>query len=289
MAGSSQSQLQTRLARRLGIDTVSTNQGYLLKESIAAAYGRAVSDGVPGLARRTYVGTTLGDYTASGWSGTAGNAFLAISASSAHLTVGIYPGDIVELDGNKFLVDSIEANKINIGAPLQASISSGTVTVSRRSIALASAGQIIRVADADNTGSRGTVIGHDPDAVMHQPFETGSISGRTVYSQVYDGKNNEKSILQIWPCPPAAERFIIIQSDAADILDAAGDWETSPAAAVYFPEPAIDAILERARLIYLTWTSEQSQIVAAMAQEAAKDVSDELQNTSNPVQIFRRG
>ena len=285
MAGSSQSQLQTRLARRLGIDTVSTNQGYLLNEAIAAAYGRAVSDGVPGLARRTYVGTALGDYTASGWSGTAGNAFLAISSSSAHLTVGIYPGDIAELDGNKFLVDSIEANKINIGAPLQASISSGTVTVSRRSIALASAGQIIRVADADNTGSRGTVIGHDPDAVMHRPFETGSISGRTVYSQVYDGKNSEKSILQIWPCPPAAERFIIIQSDAANVLTAAGVWDDS----IYFPEPAIDAILERARLIYLTWTSEQSQVVAALATEAAKDVSDELQNTSNPVQIFSRG
>ena len=285
MAGSSQSQLQTRLARRLGIDTVSTNQGYLLNEAIAAAYGRAVSDGVPGLARRTYDGTALGDYTASGWSGTAGNAFLAISSSSAHLTVGIYPGDIAELDGNKFLVDSIEANKINIGAPLQASISSGTVTVSRRSIALASAGQIIRVADAAHTGRRGTVIGHAPDAVMHRPVETGSISGRTVYSQVYDGKNSEKSILQIWPCPPAAERFIIIQSDAANVLTAAGVWDDS----IDFPEPAIDAILERARLIYLTWTSEQSQIVAAMAPEAAKDVSDELQNTSNPVQICSRG
>jgi len=259
-----------------------------LNEAIASAYARAVSDGAPGLARRTYIGTTLGDYTASGWSGTAGNAYLSVSGS-AHLTVGIYPGDIAELDGNKFLVESIEAAKINIGAPLQASISSGTITVSRRSVPLASVGHIIRVADAANTGSRGTVLSHDPDAVIYKPFEKGSISTSMVYSQVYDGKNSENSMVQFWPCPPAGERFTIVQSDAANLLDAAGDWETSPAAAVYFPEPALDAILERARLIYLTWTSEQSQVVAALAQEAVKDVSDELQNTSNPVQIFRRG
>tara|TARA_R110000824_G_scaffold157541_3_gene330983 strand:- start:2453 stop:3229 length:777 start_codon:yes stop_codon:yes gene_type:complete len=258
-----------------------------LNEAIASAYARAVSDGAPGLARLTYIGTTLGDYTASGWSGTAGTDFLVISSSSAHLTVGIYPGDIAELDGNKFLVTSLVANKIYIGAPLQASISSGTITVSRRSVPLASVGHIIRVADAANSGSRGTILSHDPDAVIYKPFEKGSVSTSMVYSQVYDGENTEKSMVQFWPCPPTGERFTIIQSSAADLLDADGDWDSS--AAVYFPEPALDAILERARLIYLTWTSEQSQVVAAMAQEAVKDVSDELQNTSNPVQIFRRG
>ena len=48
----------------------------------------------------------------------------------------------------------------------------------------------------------------------------------------------------------------------------------------------LDAILERARDCYLTWTGSANQNDITASYRALRDTSDALKNSSNPKQIF---
>jgi len=102
------------------------------------------------------------------------------------------------------------------------------------------------------------------------------------FTQGYDGRGSGSSFIGLYPAPTSATESLIIQADFYDELDEDADK-------VFFPEPALDAILERSRLAYLSWTGESDQIRVGLAQAVVADTADELTNTSNPTKVFRKG
>jgi len=293
MAGLLRDALRTRLLNRLGITSASTMQSSTLNEAINAGISRALSDGVPGLSRRIVIGSTLGDLSASGtFDVVATNPFFTRNGGSQDFTgAQIVSGDIITFgDGSKRLVDYVDpdtAGKVHFGSPLGSALSGTTVTIRRRSIFIPSTGPVVRVSDPDNTKSAripssGSHIMHDPDSAAFSPLQTcGDLSSVRSFVQGYDARGSETSYVGLYPCPTAATEALIIQSDFYAQLDEDTD-------AAFFPEPALDAIMERARFAYLGWSGEKDPTRISMAQNAVQDTADELQTTGNPPAIFRR-
>jgi hypothetical protein len=270
-------------------------QANTLNEAINAGISRALSDGVPGLSRRTVVGTTLGDLSASDTYDVGASDTFFVETNSGlgedFTTLQVYPGDIITFgNGSQRLVDYVDPtvkHKVHFGAPLGVALTGTTVTINRRGIRIPTTGSVFRVSDPDNSKSAripssGSHILPDPDAAAFNPLETCSdLSGVISFVQGYDARSSETSYVGLYPCPTAATEALIIQSDFYEQLDDDTD-------SAFFPEPALDAIMERARYAYLTWTGEKDPTRASLAKDAVQDTADELQTTGNSPAIFRR-
>ena len=266
--------LRTRLKRRLGLGVVSAVEDERLNEAINSGLARALSDGVPGMSYSIFVGSPLGDLAVTA-AVTVKSAEVTIDSAQNLLTEEVMPHDILTFGtaGTQYLIkDVIDATTLSIGVPAVAAISAEGATITRRSMMLPSTGQLSTVAPVN---SRET-LGREPSIAHRDPFKTGTPQ---FYEQRYS-EGQSASFISLWPAPSdSTKQFTIRQAQFKTQLTA--DVDT-----LGFPEEVLDAILERARDCYLTWSGTANQTDLAASGRALRDASDSLKNSSNTKQIF---
>jgi len=271
------SDLRTRLQRRLGLGALSSLEQLRLNEALNAAIARALSDGVPGLANNTFVGSPLGDLNLTTATVTVESAVVTITGADL-LSRDVMPHDILTFSttGTQYLVrDVLTATTLNIGIPAAVSIPEEAAVITRRSLALPSTGQVVSVQPTGAVGSNAG-LAREPDLAHRQPFKTGT---PCFYEQRYS-EAQALSFVSLWPAPTdITKQYTVRQTQFKTEL-------ADDADALLFPEEVLDAVLERARDCYLTWTGAANQNDLTASYRALRDTSDALKNSSNPKQIF---
>jgi len=273
------SQLRTRLQRRLGLGVVSPVESERLGEALNSGIARAISDGVPGLTHDTFVGSVSGELALT--SATIADGGTTVTLVGADPTdTRVYPHDILQVVDSgvttKFIIrDVVDDNEVDIGAPSpQAFTGDATSVILRRAIELPTTGQIISIHRIGGIGSSSR-LAYEPLYTHDDPFKTGTPK---FFEQRFSAVQN-KSFVSLWPAPTEiADQFTIVQTHYLSRLDSDSDT-------LAFPEEALDAVLERARMAYLTWVGVHAPTTVAMAQNAVMDSTDSLKNTSNSNQI----
>jgi hypothetical protein len=187
------------------------------------------------------------------------------------------PHDILTFGtaGTQYIVqDIISTTTLSIGILANATISAEAATITRRALVLPSSGQVISV--IPESGNRSDGLAREPAVARRTPFKTGT---PRFFEQRYC-EGSLTSFASLWPAPTdTTTQYTIQQSQFADQLDADSDT-------LRFPEEVIDAILERARDCYLTWTGAANQNDLMASYRALRDTSDALKNSSNSRQVF---
>jgi len=284
------SELRTRLQRRLGLGVVSAIEQERLNEALNSGIARAVSDGVPGLSHDTFVGSVYGEMALTGGATITcplgGTTFTFVGGDNP-LTSNVYPHDILQVvitgTTTKFLLRDVkDANEVDIGAPAtQGYTGDANSTVIRRSIPLPTTGQVVGVyrhSASSSDGLNTRRLTHDPIVARQSPFKTGTPKH---YEQRFS-EGQSKSFISLWPAPTSVtDQFTVVQMRYIPRLTADSDT-------LIFPEEALDAILERARMAYITWAGTHAPTTLALANEAIRDTADSLKNTSNTRQIVTK-
>jgi hypothetical protein len=208
-----------------------------------------------------------------------GSSSVTIAGANA-LTSKAMPHDILVIDvagaKTKFLIrDVIDATHVDIGIPASAVLSGGAAsTIERRALILPSSGQLVSI--QPESANRGEGLAREPSIAMRDPFATGTARFfEQRYSQI-----QVTSFASLWPAPTdITKQFTVSQSQFKARLSA--DSDDLP-----YPEEVLDAILERARDCYLTWTGTANQNDITASYRAIRDTSDALKNSSNPKQIY---
>jgi len=97
------------------------------------------------------------------------------------------------------------------------------------------------------------------------------------YSDAHDA-----SFISLWPAPSAARRVAVYQSKFNPKITADGtelEW----------PEPVLDAVLEKMRSIWQTWDEVADPVAVGTTARAVQDTSDEMKNTASAKQVYKRG
>ncbi len=272
--------LRTRLQRRLGLGVLSAIEEARLNEAINSGLTRAETDNIPGLNRWEMTGSVLGrlDLTS-----------VTVTQHSATATVAgvhvqndhVHPRDIlvvVEAGGTttKFLVeDASGSQNILLGVKANRSITGTSDSyIVRRTIELPSTGQIVSILPVDGVKHEG--LAREPSAALREPFKEGT---PRFYEQNFSDLHDTSSV-SLWPAPTDADRqWTITQTQYKPRMAADSD-------SLEYPEEVLDAILERARDCYMTWTGAANQNDITASYRALRDTSDALKNSSNPKQIF---
>ena len=274
--------LRTRLQNRLGLGVVSAVEQDRLDEALNAGIGRAISDGVPGLAHDVLTGTPFGELALTSVAVTAASSDVVLVGANP-TTTHVMPLDILVVDvggsESMFLFRDVkDANEVNIGVVATASLSGGSDSkIIRRSLPLPSAGQVISVYRHSTKGGNTRQLVYEPVSALRQPFKTGTPA---FFEQRYS-RVTDTSFVSLWPAPTDTNQYTVVQTrfgSTFDLTDATDELQ--------FPEEAIDAILERARWAYLVWIGNVGQVDATLSNQAVRDVSDVLKNTSNKSQVF---
>ena len=272
--------LRTRLQNRLGLGVVSAVEQDRLDEALNAGIGRAISDGVPGLAHDVLTGTPFGELALTSAAVTAGSSDVTLGGADPTAT-NVMPHDILVVDVSgtetKFLIRDVkDANEVSIGVVATASLNGGSDSkIIRRSLPLPTAGQVISVYRHSTKGSNTRQLVYEPVSALRQPFKTGTPA---FFEQRYS-RVTDTSFVSLWPAPDDTNQYTVVQTRFGSTLSTDG-------AELQFPEEAIDAILERARWAYLVWIGNVGQVDATLSNQAVRDVSDVLKNTSNKSQVF---
>jgi len=267
------------LKRRLGLGVVSDVETARLNEALQSGLYRALVDGVPGLAYDVYSAAVPGEQPLTACTGTKLNA--TVNCSSSGDSIQISPQDIIVCDESgtttKFLIRKQSTSfAFDIGYLLERDYAGGAASkIIRRSIVLPTTGQVTAV--YRGTGQRRSMLQFDPMLARRDPFATGSPE---YFEQRYDDYN-ARSFVSLWPAPSETERFTVVQMES-DLQMSDDTHELN------WPEAALDAILERARMAWLTWCGTANQIKASMAISAVNDTADALSNTSNTKQIYTK-
>ena len=240
-----------------------------LDEALNSGIQRAIADGVPGLARDIFT-TKTWDTTTLTLTHTAGAATATYSESTAS---NLFNHDIVKSGSDYYIIQGHykvgEADTLNFGSPLPDSIA-GSVTVYRRSIELPTSGKLISVFDVTN----GQELPYDP---LRAHLETGTSGSPQAYDQRYD-TDADKSILSLYPAPDT-QIFLRIQQQENYTADADLNW----------PDDAIDAVLERARAVMMSFRGDLvTPVEATLMDQSLDDVDDILKDSSSPLKIFVR-
>ena len=242
-----------------------------LDEALNSGIQRAIADGVPGLARDIFT-TKTWDTTTLTLTHTAGAATATYSESTAS---NLFNHDIVKSGSDYYIIQghykvgSPEVDTLNFGSPLPDSIA-GSVTVYRRSIELPTSGKLISVFDVTN----GQELPYDP---LRAHLETGTSGSPQAYDQRYD-TDADKSILSLYPAPDT-QIFLRIQQQENYTADADLNW----------PDDAIDAVLERARAVMMSFRGDLvTPVEATLMDQSLDDVDDILKDSSSPLKIFVR-
>ena len=272
--------LRTRLQNRLGLGVVSAVEQDRLDEALNAGIGRAISDGVPGLAHDVLTGTPFGELALTSVAVTADSSDVVLVGANP-TTTHVMPHDILVVDvggtETKFLIRDVkDANEVNIGVVATASLAGGSDSkIIRRSLPLPSPGQVISVYRHSTKGGNTRQLVYEPVSALRQPFKTGTPA---FFEQRYS-RVTDTSFVSLWPAPDDTNQYTVVQTRFGSTLSTDG-------AELQFPEEAIDAILERARWAYLVWIGNVGQVDATLSNQAVRDVSDVLKNTSNKSQVF---
>lgn len=281
------SDLRDRLKRRLGLGVVSDLEKERLGEALNAGIARAYSDGVPGLAHETFVGSIPTEIALATAIAVADSKSLTVTMPGAGTPV-VYPRDILQVDvaGTKteFLVakgvslNGTNAVVLNIGIPASAALSGGSASkIIRRSLTLPNSGQVVSVSRL-SSGGKARALVYDPMIALRDPFGVGTAH---FFEQRYN-PNTATSILTLWPAPDdTTDQFIVEQQNSE--LDLSID-----SSALTVPSAVFDAILERALMAYMTWVGTAIPTNAALMTESIRDTADSLKNASNPVQIITK-
>ena len=246
------SDLVTRFYNRVGITSASTVEAAQVKEAINAGAARAAGDGVPGLATNSFVGEMYG------------SSSLTISTHDADDTDVVFtsipdntrPGDIVEMDGDRYIVYTADnaTETIGFGSAIP-DAQTGTATIYQRTVELPTPGRVIEVLDLTDL----VVLKPVPDGITTYGLDTRSGIGG--YEQRYDGTD---AYLIIWPVFATARRFAIKQAKSlTDLLDAG----TLP-----WPDETLDAVLSRAVHIWRSWRT--GGVGPIESQLSIRDVQD---------------
>ena len=274
------SELRVRLQRRLGLGVVSAVEEARLNEALNSGMARALSDGVPGLARWEMTGGVLGRLDLT--SVTVSQHSQDATTSGPHLSnEKVHPRDIlvvVEADGTKtkFLIEDIHGTgTIHLGIPANRDITGTSDSyILRRTIQLPSTGQVVSILPVNS--NRGEGLSRESAAALRNPFDEGTPK---FYDQNFSDLHDISSI-SLWPAPTdTTKQWTVVQTQFKPRL--ANDTDT-----LDYPEEVLDAILERARDCYLTWTGAANQNDLTASYRALRDTSDALKNSSNPKQIF---
>ena len=273
-------ELRTRLRYRLGLGVVSAVEEERLNEALNSGISRAVSDGVPGLSHDTFIGSVSGDLSLT-------TAVISVAGTTATLdsenpiTNRVYPHDILVVDVSgtqtKFLIRDVkDANEVELGSVAPTAYSGGSSSkIVRRSIALPTTGQVVSVFRLD-ASAKTARLAYEPLWAHHDPFEPGTAK----YFEQRFSETQDKSFISLWPAPAVGDQFTIVQTRCVSRL-------TADSGTLKFPEEALDAVIERARLAYLTWTGSDS-VGATLATQAVQDSSDSLKNSANSAQIYTK-
>ena len=275
------SDLRTRLQRRLGLGVVSAIEQERLNEALNSGIARALSDGIPGVSHDTFIGSVGGDLALA-------TAVIAAGGTTATLnlnpkTSNVYPHDILEVNVSgtttKFIIrDVVDTDKVDIGAAATTALSGGSDSkIIRRAVMLPTSGQVISVYRTSSSGTA-TRLAYEPLIAQRRPFDTGTPKYfEQRYSMIQDA-----SFLSLWPAPTSStDQFTVVQTRFVTRLTADGDT-------LAFPEEALDAILERARLAYITWVGTHAPTKVALASDAIRDSADSLKNSSTSNQVFTK-
>ena len=271
------SAIKTRLQNRLGFGSVSTTLSNQLNEAWKAGLARAFSDGIPGLQRDTFTGTTFGEVTNylvhdAGFQ--AADTTITLDTGTSLVTDKVALQDILEVDSKKYLIrDVTSATVLDLGAPIGPDMFSNndTTKIIRRSIQLPSAGSVVGVKLKD-----GRQLAYEPRNALFDPYETGD---PLFFEQRYS-TSQDKSYLILYPAPTSATVVTIIQNRdvTSDLTDEIFEG----------PEEALDAILERAVLAFKTWHGQTDSVEATLATSAVRETANQLQDASSPLKIFVR-
>ena len=271
------SAIKTRLQNRLGFGSVSTTLSNQLNEAWKAGLARAFSDGIPGLQRDTFTGTTFGEvtnYLVHDAGIQAADTTITLDTGTSLVTDKVALQDILEVDSKKYLIrDVTSATVLALGAPIGPDMFSNndTTKIIRRSIQLPSAGSVVGVKLKD-----GRQLAYEPRNALFDPYETGD---PLFFEQRYS-TSQDKSYLILYPAPTSATVVTIIQNRdvTSDLTDEIFEG----------PEEALDAILERAVLAFKTWQGQTDSVEATLATSAVRDTANQLQDASSPLKIFVR-
>ena len=285
------STLRSRLQRRLGLGMVSSVEEERLGEALNAGIARAISDGVPGLTHDTFSGYVLGDLALDSTTATTiGDTTVEVNGAPADdlVAAGVPPQDILVIETGagteyKFLIRDIAASTtavdndaVDIGVPITAALT-GTANskIIRRGLKLPSTGQVVAVHLVQGTTKRGSRLACEPLYAAADPFA----EGQPAYFEQRYSQAADASYISLWPAPATTTAFTVIQTRFNTNL-------AVDSATLRFPEEALDAVLERARLAYQTWSGNINQVDAALATESVRDTSDALKNSGNARQVF---
>ena len=257
--------IETRLRHRLGLAKTVALGDSRITEAINSGIARAYADGVPGLSGQTLLGRTYGDLALTVSAHSAGSSIFKINTTPAY----VFPGDIVTIGTNKYLVAStgtyfeVDASSdpaIDVGIPIESAIAGSTaITVTRRSIQVPN-GTIYYAALPDSDSHlepSSRVLAQYPDNTGVPRFYA------TGYSE-----GSQSSYLNLIPAPTSAT---LVSVQCHDFKA-----RSTGSATINIPEAAIDAILERARQAFLGWSGNVGSIEASLAQNATKDTQNQI-------------
>lgn len=274
------SDLRTRLQRRLGLGVVSAVEEARLNEAINSGLSRAETDNIPGLNRWEMTGSVLGRLDLTSVTVTQHSA--TVTVAGVHVQNDhVHPRDIlvvVEADGTttKFLIeDASGSQNILLGIKANRSIAGTSDSyILRRTLELPSTGQIISILPVG--GNSGDGLAREPGHALRRPYAEGTPK---YYEQNFSDLHDTSSV-SLWPAPTDTTlQWTVTQTQYKPRM-------TSDSDSLEYPEEVLDAILERARDCYLTWTGAANQNDLTASYRALRDTSDALKNSSNPKQIF---
>lgn len=262
---------------------MSTVEQDRLNEAINSGLSRAETDNIPGLNRWEMTGSILGRLNLTdGCTLTQHSQAVTCGASGPHIqNEKVHPRDIlvvVESDGTttKFLVEDVTGSRtIHLGIPSNRTITGTSDSyILRRTIELPSTGQIISILPVDGKSVDG--LAREPGHALRDPFKEGTAR---YFEQNFSDLHDVSSV-SLWPAPTDTTlQWTITQTQYKSRL--VNDTDD-----LAYPEEVLDAILERARDCYLTWTGSANQNDITASFRALRDTSDALKNSSNPKQIF---
>jgi hypothetical protein len=252
--------IETRLRHRLGLAKTVALGDSRITEAINAGIARAYADGVPGLASRVLLGKTYGDLTATISAHSAGSASITLDTTPEY----VFPGDIIKVGSESYLILTVNTstNVIDVGLPIEAA-QTGSVTITRRSVLLPSAGTIYYATTPD-TSKR---LDPNTRALAEFPTNTGEAK---FYVPGYS-EGTEESYINLVPAPTSPTMVGIQCHGYKERLETTDTLN--------IPEAAIDAILERARQSYLGWSGSISKMEATMAGQSAGDTQNQIRST----------
>ncbi len=228
------SALLTQLQKRLGITSPSARESDRLTEALYAGIARATSDGIPGLAHSLVTAETYGEGSATVSSHSGDSADITLNA----IPTGTRAGDLMKIGGNVYSIYSIASLVVSVGAPIKDAIAGSTaVTIYHRTVELPNTGPVHKVFDLTNDNN----IPHEPNGFVRYGFDTGTPAG---YEVTYD-RDNEETVVALWPAPSSATRLAIVQGYAWDTISTSTDLP--------YPVSALEAVLERATAAWRLW------------------------------------